>query len=266
MKGSKDYMVPIMTNSEQVKQFGSNAYAKPATALTILRETIMGPELFDYAFKEYSKRWAFKHPSPADFFRTLEDASAVDLDWFWKGWFYTTDNVDIEVADVTWYKYDNQIEEEIISSNKKRQRKKKRDSGEESGGIDTQGFTPDEIQSPEEKLLFPLPLKTSISEADESINLKQNFYEIQLKNHGGLVMPVILQFNYRDGSSEIKRIPAEIWRHNEKEVTKVFVLNKELENVVLDPFKETADVNEANNHFPPKEITSDFQRYRENNK
>jgi len=266
MKGSKDYMVPIMTNSEQVKQFGSNAYAKPATALTILRETIMGPELFDYAFKEYSKRWAFKHPSPADFFRTLEDASAVDLDWFWKGWFYTTDNVDIEVADVTWYKYDNQIEEEIIVSSKRKQRKKKRDSGEESGGIDTQGFTPDEIQSPKEKLLFPLPLKTSISEADELINLKQNFYEVQLKNHGGLVMPVILQFNYRDGSSEIKRIPAEIWRHNEKEVTKVFVLNKELENVVLDPFKETADVNEANNHFPPKEITSDFQRYKKNNK
>ena len=266
MKGSKDYMVPIMTNSEQVKQFGSNAYAKPATALNILRETIMGPELFDYAFKEYSKRWAFKHPSPADFFRTMEDASAVDLDWFWKGWFYTIDNVDIEVADVTWYKYDDQIEEEATVSNKKRQKKKKKEGGDESGRINTKGFTPDDIISPKEKLLIPIPLKTTLSETDELINADQNYYEVKLKNQGGLVMPVILQFNFRDGSSEIKLIPAEIWRQNEDEVTKVFVLDKELENVVLDPFKETADVNEANNHFPPKEIPSDFQRYKENNK
>ncbi|MCK5209462.1 MAG: M1 family peptidase, partial [Cyclobacteriaceae bacterium] len=266
MKGSKDYMVPIMTNSEQVKQFGSNAYAKPATALNILRETIMGPELFDYAFKEYSKRWAFKHPSPADFFRTMEDASAVDLDWFWKGWFYTIDNVDIEVADVTWYKYDDQIEEEATVSNKKRQKKKKKEGGDESGRINTKGFTPDDIISPKEKLLIPIPLKTTLSETDELINADQNYYEVKLKNQGGLVMPVILQFNFRDGSSEIKLIPAEIWRQNEDEVTKVFVLDKELENVVLDPFKETADVNEANNHFPPKEIPSDFQRYKEKNK
>lgn len=266
MKGSKDYMVPIMTNSEQVKQFGSNAYAKPATALNILRETIMGPDLFDYAFKEYSKRWAFKHPSPADFFRTMEDASAVDLDWFWKGWFYTTDNVDIEIADVTWYKYDDQIENEAVVSNKKRQKRKKKEGGNESGRIDTKGFTPDDIQSPEEKLLIPITLKTTLSEADELITVNQNYYEVKLKNQGGLVMPVILQFNYRDGSSEIKRIPAEIWRLNEDEVTKVFVLDKEIDNVVLDPFKETADVNEANNHFPPKEIPSDFQRYKKNNK
>lgn len=263
MKGSKDYMVPVMTNSEQLKQFGSNAYAKPATALNILRETIMGPELFDYAFKEYSKRWAFKHPSPADFFRTMEDASAVDLDWFWKGWFYTIDNVDIEITDVNWYKYDDKIEEEASVGTKERQKKKKRRNGGESGGIDTKGFTPDDIQSPEEKLQYPLPLKTTLSETDDLINSKQNFYEVQLKNTGGLVMPVILQFNFRDGSSEIKRIPAEIWRQNEEEVTKVFVLDKELDNVVLDPFKETADVNEANNHFPPKDIQSDFQKYKE---
>lgn len=265
MKGSKDYMVPIMTNSEQVKQFGSNAYAKPATALTILRETIMGPELFDYAFKEYSRRWAFKHPSPADFFRTMEDASAVDLDWFWKGWFYTTDNVDIEVADVTWYKYEDQIEDEIVGSSRKKEKRKKKGSETESGGIDTKGFTPDDIQSPGDKLLFPKPLKTTIDEADGLISSKQNFYEVQLKNAGGLLMPVIIQFNYRDGSSEVRRIPAEIWRKNEEVVTKVFVLEKEVENVIVDPFNETADVNEVNNHFPPKEIQSDFQRYKESN-
>jgi hypothetical protein len=264
MKGSKDYMVPIMTNSEQIKQFGSNAYAKPATALTILRETIMGPELFDYAFKEYSRRWAFKHPSPADFFRTMEDASAVDLDWFWKGWFYTTDNVDIEVADINWYKYTEQIEDESVVNNTEKQSRKKKGSGDqESGVLDSKGYSPEYIQTPKEKLSNPKPLKTTFTETDDLLNNNNNFYEVKLKNNGGLVMPVILQFNYKDGSSEIKRIPAEIWRKNEVEVTKVFVLNKEVDNVVLDPFKETADVNEGNNYFPPKQVKSDFQRYKE---
>ncbi|MCG8307786.1 MAG: M1 family metallopeptidase [Cytophagales bacterium] len=262
MKGSKDYMVPIMTNSEQIKQFGSNAYAKPATGLVILRETIMGKELFDFAFKAYCRKWAFKHPSPADFFRTMEDASAVDLDWFWKGWFYSTDNVDIEVADVNWYKHDVRIDEESTASSKEKNRKRKKSGNRESEKIDAYGFAPDEIQSPEEKLINPKPLKTSLSESDELLHPDQNFYEIKFTNKGGLVMPLIVQFNYVDGSSEIKRIPAEIWRYNEEEVTKVFVLDKIVDNVVLDPFKETADVDEANNHFPPKNLQSGFQKYK----
>jgi len=267
MKGSKDYMMPIMTNSEQLKQFGSNAYAKPATGLVILRETIMGPELFDYAFKEYSRRWAFKHPSPADFFRTMEDASAVDLDWFWKGWFYTTDKVDIEVAEVNWYKHDNRIEDEGVTSSKEKGKKKKKSNGNrETSEFESQGYAADDVLSPEEKLMHPKPLKTSLSGTDALLNPDQNFYEIKLTNNGGLVMPLILQFNYRDGSSEIQRIPAEIWRYNDKEVTKVFVLNKELENVVLDPFKETADVDQANNYFPPKNLQSDFQKFKKESK
>jgi hypothetical protein len=266
MKGSKDYMVPIMTNSEQLKQFGSNAYAKPATALNILRETIMGPELFDYAFKQYAERWAFRHPSPADFFRTMEDASAVDLDWFWKGWFYTTDNVDIEVADINWYKFANQIQEEVTVNNEERSKRKRKGNGRSITGSDNKGYTPDDQPSPEEKLMYPMPLKTSINETEGVVDPNKNFYEVKLKNHGGLVMPVILQLNYKDGSSEIKRIPAEIWRQNEDEVSKVFVLDKELDDVVLDPFQETADVNEANNYFPPKEIQSDFQKYKEGSK
>jgi len=257
MKGGKDIMVPIMTNSEQIKQFGNNAYAKPATALTILRETVMGPELFDYAFKEYSKRWAFKHPTPADFFRTMEDASAVDLDWFWRGWFFTTDNVDIEVEDVTWYKYPGQIDEEGSLTKNQNQVV----SGNRPG--DSKGIQQEFNQTPSDKLSQPLPLKTNLSESDALLNDNNNFYEVKLVNNGGLVMPVILQFNYRDGSSEIKRIPAEIWRKNEKEVSKVFVFDKEVDTVVLDPFKETADINESNNYFPPKEIQSDFQRYSE---
>ena len=263
MKGSKDYMVPIMTNSEQIKQFGNNAYAKTATALNILRETVMGHELFDYAFKQYCERWAFKHPTPADFFRTMEDASAVDLDWFWKGWFYTTDNVDIEIQDVTWYKYDVKIERELTAGKEKNNGKKsKQKDSRETDGVDMKGFTPEEELPPEEKLLTPKPLKISIDEGSSTQAKDLNFYEVKLKNDGGLVMPVILQFNYRDGSSEVKRIPAEIWRMNEKEITKVFALEKEVANIVLDPFKETADVNEGNNYFPPKEIQSDFQKFK----
>ena len=265
MRGSKDFMVPIMTNSEQVKQFGNNAYAKPATALAILRNTIMGPALFDYAFKKYAQRWAFKHPSPADFFRTMEDASAVDLDWFWKGWFYTTDNVDIEVADVNWYKQNMKIDPEAASSQKSKHKSKRKEYSRQNN-IDSKGFTSDETESPQDKLQHPKPLKTSISDKDKMLNDKQNFYEVKLKNNGGLVMPVILQFNFRDGSSETKRIPAEIWRMNEKEVSKVFVFEKEVENITLDPNKETADVNENNNYYPPKEIQSSFQKFKEGSK
>jgi hypothetical protein len=223
----------------------------------------MGPELFDYAFKQYAERWAFKHPSPADFFRTMEDASAVDLDWFWKGWFYTTDNVDIEVSDINWYKYANQIQDETAMNAEGQDKKKRKGSGRSITGVDNKGYTPDDQPSPEEKLMYPMPLKTSINETEGAVDPNKNFYEVKLKNQGGLVMPVIMQFNYKDGSSEIKRIPAEIWRQNEDEISKVFVLDKEVDNVVLDPFKETADVNEANNHFPPKEIQSDFQKYKE---
>ena len=253
MKGSKEGMVPVMTNSEQLKQFGNNAYAKPATALNILRETVMGPELFDYAFKEYCRRWAFRHPSPADFFRSMEDASAVDLDWFWRGWFFTTDHVDIELSDVTWYKHDVQI-----TSREGGKRRAEADRG--AAGPGDHGYA-QAADSPSDKLHQPLSLGALLSEGDHLLNPDMNFYELRLRNIGGLVMPVIIQFNYRDGSSEVKRVPAEIWRRNEKEVTKVFVLDREVESVELDPFRETADVDENNNHFPPRSVPGRFDTY-----
>ncbi len=259
MKGSSSEMVPIMTNSEQVKQFGNNAYSKPATALNILRNTIMGPELFDYAFKEYCERWQFKHPTPADFFRTMEDASAVDLDWFWKGWFYTTDNVEMEIADVTWYKY---VENDHLLASNKDKRKKKNGNDKQHSEIGNGGYNTDIELVPEEKLQNYRRITTDLIETTKLLDASKNFYEIKIKNNGGLVMPVILQFNYRDNTSEIQRIPAEIWRKDEKEITKVFVLEKELESVVLDPLKETADVNESNNYFPPKNLPSKFELFK----
>tara|TARA_B100001057_G_C22682775_1_gene884426 strand:+ start:13 stop:1053 length:1041 start_codon:yes stop_codon:yes gene_type:complete len=277
MKGDKSGIVPIMTNSESVLQFGNNAYGKPATALNILRETIMGRELFDYAFKTYSERWAFKHPTPADFFRTMEDASAVDLDWFWRGWFYTNDHVDISLDKVNWYKINTgnpDIENPIAKENEKNK--------------DTYiGYKKNEISIPktvteydEDAVDFYTtfdPYNTNILDREDYYNyLKnlddserqildshKNYYEIQFSNVGGLVMPIILEFIYLDGTRENIRIPAEIWKKNSNSVKKVFILEKELSNVILDPFIEIADTDRNNNYWPTKNEPTRFQLYKQ---
>ncbi|MDG2342185.1 MAG: M1 family metallopeptidase [Cytophagales bacterium] len=264
MKMPKDMLRPIMTNSEQIssREFGANAYAKPAAALSVLRETIMGPELFDYAFKEYSRRWAFKHPDPADFFRTMEDASAIDLDWFWRGWFYSTDNVDVSVEKVKWFKMKNvdepfenraNVEEKEITGNKKIA------SDQPQYSIP---FKPTEFNFSETNRNQYREFRNSVNdEAIKLANSDRNFYELTFKNTGGLVTPLIIEWTYEDNTTEIQRIPAEIWRFNEKEVTKVFIKDKVVKNIKLDPFKETADVNLEDNNFPRVQIKSDFDRF-----
>ena len=262
MKGDKKYIRPIMTNSEQIIQFGNNAYGKPAAALNILRETVMGPELFDKAFKEYSQRWAFKHPTPADFFRTMEDASAVDLDWFWRGWFYSVDNVDIAIDEVKWFKLKDMTED----PEKKSKKVKKGDltaSSEESKATDfSQG--PTEISVIDTDPRYYGEFQNRVD--DNAIRAKladKNIYEVKFKNVGGLVMPLIVEFTFKDGSKQVERIPAEIWRYNEQEVTKVFVLDKEVTNIVLDPKLETADTNVEDNVFPKVESVSKLDEFKE---
>jgi len=254
MKGEKDIYRPLMTNPEQIIQLGQEQYAKCATALSILRETVMGPQLFDNAFKEYAQRWAFKHPKPADFFRTMEDASAVDLDWFWKGWFYTTDNVDISVDDVKWYRLSNQK-----PNLENRDKNVKGDVGMKNS-----------LEGPEPFHVFPTDkrfygeFRNRIDDAAVIARLEgKNIYEVKLSNHGGLVMPIIIEWTYKDGTNEIERIPAEIWRTNEQEVIKVFVKEKEVVNVQFDPHKETTDVNVENNTFPRIAQKSKFDSFKE---
>ncbi len=282
MKGDKSGIVPIMTNSESILQFGNNAYGKPATALNILRETIMGRELFDYSFKTYSKRWAFKHPTPADFFRTMEDASAVDLDWFWRGWFYTNDNVDISLDKVNWFKINtgNPDVENPISKEKIENKNTYIGNTRNKSSIDKTVTeyndnaidfytTYDPFQT---NILdredYSKYLKNINEEDEEILKSNKNYYEIQFSNIGGLVMPIILEFKYTDGTSEIIRIPAEIWKRNSKQIKKIFILNKELSNVKLDPFLETADVNMDNNYWPTKSEATRFQLFKrkKNNK
>jgi hypothetical protein len=263
MKGDKSQMRPIMSNGDDMRgqEFGANGYTKPSAALTLLRETVMGPELFDKAFKEYSVRWAFKHPKPADFFRTMEDASGVDLDWFWRGWFYSTDNVDLEVADVKWFR----LRSEKMDPEKKDVKVQQGDLKAGKGNANANDFS----NGPEEFTLLNTPdamygeFRGKID--DNAIRGKlegKNIYQIKFKNVGGLVSPLVIEWTFKDGSKEIERIPAEIWRINENEVTKVFVKEKEVVNIVLDPNFELADVEMNNNVFPKKAAESKFDQFK----
>lgn len=264
MKGDKNLMRPIMWHSDNIpgRDFGPNAYGKPSAALTLLRETIMGPELFDKAFKEYAQRWAFKHPKPADFFRTMEDASAVDLDWFWRGWFYTVDNVDVELDEVKWFKVRSE-QKDLENKNIKAKQgdlaaKPKEKLTDFSSGA--QEFT---MIDTDDRMYGEF--KNKINDGDVRKRLAdKNLYEITLKNKGGLVTPVIIEWTFKDGTKEIEKIPAEIWRVNETEVKKVFLKDKEVTNVVIDPDGATADVNLSDNVFPKKPTESKFDQLKKN--
>lgn len=263
MKGDKKFIRPIMTNSEQIMQFGANAYAKPATALNILRETVMGPELFDKAFKTYSERWAFKHPKPADFFRSMEDASAVDLDWFWRGWFYSVDHVDIAIDEVKWFRM--RSEETDVENKGKKVKKGDLNASAGDGEMMDFGDEPEPFSLTETDDRYYGEFKNRVD--DKAIMAKfadKNFYQMKFKNEGGLVMPVIVEFTFEDGSKTIEKIPAEIWRYNENEITKTFAFDKKVTNIVLDPNLETADTDVEDNVFPRKKSTSKFDEFKEN--
>lgn len=276
MAGDKSNISPIMTNSESIHQFGNNAYGKPATALNILRETVMGRELFDYAFKEYSNRWMFKHPAPADFFRTMEDASGVDLDWFWRGWFYTTDNVDIAIKEVKWFNLKSNPDEESKIARKQRDEKQYitdiRNKEEIKQTITEKDPSTVDFYTTYDPLnVLNLDRKAyetyynKLSDAEKAM-LKSgyNFYEITFENIGGLVMPLIVEFEYVDGTKEVRRIPAEIWKMMPHlEVTKVFVTEKEVKQITLDPYLETADTDTNNNYFPAKQQMNRFELYQQ---
>lgn len=276
MKLPKDQLEPIMTNSENIVQFGPNAYAKPATALNILRETVMGRELFDYAFKEYSRRWAFKHPTPADFFRTMEDASAVDLDWFWRGWFFGIDAVDISLDDVQHFQPLGNLQDAQAKA-KAAYEKDLRTVGRQRNvdeGVDFAVEADTSLQdfynkwdrfavTEEEKQAFEHYYESLSLEEKELYDGKYHFYQLQFSNKGGLVMPIILQWTYADGTTEIERIPAYIWRKNESKVTKVFAKTKEVTSVVVDPLRETADIDENNNAWPRQHIPTRFELFKQ---
>ena len=264
MGGDPKRISPIMTNSESIFQFGPNAYGKPATALNILRESVMGRELFDFAFKEYGRRWAFKRPTPADLFRTMEDASSVDLDWFWRGWFYTNDKVDLSLKDIEWYQIssgDPDVEKGLDKARKddspmdislERDREFIAESRLENRPELNDHYTtvdPFEVMEIERN-----EYQEYLSALDEDelklLSSGKHFYQLTVENLGGLVMPLVVEFTYTDGTKDVRRVPVEIWRKGGSEVTKVFVTPKEAAKIVLDPFLEMADTDLSNNAWP----------------
>jgi len=273
MRGDVSGISPIMTNSESIKQFGNNAYGKPATALNILRETVMGRELFDYAFKTYCERWAFKHPTPADFFRTMEDASAVDLDWFWRGWFYSTDHVDIALTDVKWFQLNTQnpvLEKALLQQKDvhigvtRNQTAIGQTVNERDPQIDDFYGKRNiyEVDALDQKAYESFVAKTS---AEDLAYLKagKQLYELTFENLGGLVMPLIIEATFADGSKKVERIPAEIWRIEELKVSKVFVYDQEVVSFRVDPFLETADTDLDNNTWPRVMQPTRYQLYKQ---
>jgi hypothetical protein len=262
MSGDQNALEPIMSNSESLKQFGNNAYGKPAAGLNMLRETIMGHELFDYAFKMYANRWKFKHPTPEDFFRTMEDASGVDLDWFWRGWFYTTDFNDIGIKEVKQF---------FVTADKPKNVTKPTSS--RMNRVNTTGamvYMVDEgNEAYKPELNKPLKIK-EIKPLDEYVQANytteerqklrdpQYFYEVTFNKPGGLVMPIIVEITFNDGTKENHKFPAQIWRKNDFEISRVFATSKPVSKIVVDPKQETADIDLSNNSWPKEKVQSKF--------
>jgi hypothetical protein len=262
MNGDQNLLEPIMSNSEGIINFGSNAYGKPATGLNILRETIMGRELFDHAFKVYANRWKFKHPTPEDFFRTMEDASAVDLDWFFRGWFYTTDYVDIGIKDVIQYYVSEEPTKELKNATVKKRR-----FGEEKGPflylisdksdeLNQNKKQPMEIGSV--KLLSDYVAQNFSAEEKANIKNPKYFYEVEFDKPGGMLMPIIVEITYEDDTKGNFKFPAQIWRKGNETAKRVFATEKVIKKIQIDPKLETADVDVTNNSWPKENVKSKF--------
>ena len=262
MKGNQQYLEPIMSNSENIYNFGANAYGKPATGLNILRETIMGHELFDHAFKTYAQRWKFKHPTPEDFFRTMEDASAVDLDWFWRGWFYSTDYVDIALKDVKEY-YVSTEPTSKLKNYRVRTGRFTYDDGPflylvDESNEDFNPATKKAFNSNEVQMLEDYVAKNYTAEERAKLKSPKFFYEVEFEKLGGMIMPIIVELQFEDGTSENHTFPAQIWRRNNETSKRVFATDKKVIKIQLDPKLETADIDTNNNVWPSAAVKSKF--------
>jgi hypothetical protein len=263
MSGAQSGLEPIMTNSESIRQFGSNAYGKPAAGLNILRETIMGRELFDYAFKTYANRWKFKHPTPEDFFRTMEDASAVDLDWFIRGWFYTTDYTDIGIKEVKKYFVSNNETKEVKDYLSKRRRRRSGTDGPMVYMVaeGSEDYTPNMNKpfDPKEITHLDAYIKSHFTPEEQAkLVVPKYFYQVTFDKPGGLVMPIIVELTFEDGTTENHVFPAQIWRLNDAEVSRTFATQKAITKIVVDPKLETSDIDVTNNTWPKQEVQSKF--------
>ncbi|MBO6846529.1 MAG: M1 family metallopeptidase [Maricaulis sp.] len=267
---------PIMTQSDSVRSIGANAYSKPSVALFILRETIMGHELFDEAFRTYSRRWRFKRPTPYDFFRTMEEVSGMDLDWFWRGWFYSTDHVDISIDNVTEGTFNTQ-DPEIENARERALDEERGESRTQAHNI-AEGIRFYSDDNPEVVDFYSTRDRHTVTNREretyerfrdgledyerEILDSGDRIYYIELSNQGGLVMPVILEFTFANGETELVRIPAEVWRYNPANITWSYITDRQVVSVELDPLYETADADRTDNHYPPRIEPTRLELYR----
>lgn len=262
MSGDQRFLEPIMSNSEGIHQFGANAYSKPATGLNILRETIMGRELFDHAFKVYANRWKFKHPTPEDFFRTMEDASAVDLDWFWRGWFFSTDYVDIGIKEVKQYFVTDEPTSELKEVRARRGRFGTANGPYvylvEANHKELNAKRKKELAKEDISSLNEFIAKKFSPEEQAKLKSPKYFYEIEFEKPGGMIMPIIVELQFEDGTSETHHFPAQIWRKSNQTATRVFATEKPIKKIQLDPKLETADIDVTNNTWPKEAAKSKF--------
>ncbi len=264
MKGNQQYLEPIMSHGDVIYNFGANAYGKPATGLNILRETIMGHELFDHAFKTYANRWKFKHPTPEDFFRTMEDASAVDLDWFWKGWFYSTDVVDLGIKNVKQFYVTEDATKEVKESFNRRGRKIS-DAGPllylvNSENPDLKPELKNALDSEKVSALNDYINKNYTAEEKAKLKNPKYFYEVEFDKPGTLMMPIIAELIFEDGTSETHKFPVQIWRRNNTTAKRVFATDKKVVKIQLDPKLETADIDVTNNTWPKEAVVDKFEQ------
>jgi hypothetical protein len=264
MKGNQQFLEPIMSHGDVVYNFGANAYGKPATGLNILRETIMGHELFDHAFKTYANRWKFKHPTPEDFFRTMEDASAVDLDWFWKGWFYSTDVVDLGIKNVKQFYVTEDASKEAAAAVNRRGRRMP-NSGPMIYLVNSESaeLKPESKTALETKKVMALnDYLNKNYNAEEKAALKnpKYFYEVEFDKPGSLMMPIIAELQFEDGTSETHKFPVQIWRRNNTTAKRVFATEKKVVKIQLDPKLETADIDVTNNTWPKEAVVDKFEQ------
>ncbi len=267
MAGEQDQLAPIMTKGLNTYNFGANGYSKPATGLNILRKTIMGEDLFDYAFRTYAQRWMFKHPTPEDFFRSMEDASAIDLDWFWRSWFYTTDYTDIGVAEVKKYYVTSKMNSAIREMIQARGMSESDlppivylvEEGSEDFEEGMRNQTLNDVVTLQEFIMDRMT-----PEERSGLKTPKYFYEVTFEKPGGIPMPIIAEYTYADGTKERITYPAQIWRLNDASVGKIIASEKEIVKIEVDPDEETADIDTSNNAWPAQETVGEFQTFKNN--
>jgi hypothetical protein len=218
--------------------------------------------LFDYAFRTYANRWKFKHPTPEDFFRTMEDASAVDLDWFFRGWFYSTDFVDIGIKNVKQY-----YVSETPTADLKDVKVKKGRFGFDKGpfvylvagdNAEVNASSKKALKVDDVKPLADYVNQTFTAEEKASLKSPKYFYEVEFNKPGGMIMPILVEITYEDGSKDNYQYPAQIWRKNNDTAKKVYATSKAIKSIQIDPKLMTADIDVTNNAWPKVEEKSKF--------